>query len=230
MCVVLLLAVAMAEKPEPMPDKNGVYAPENGVKPAKLIQPVAAVYPPDSSLAKTRCSRTLVAVIDENGVPAKVQVREVQLGRRSPDEFDAAAIVSVKASRFKPGTLRGKPVPVVVLLWIPFLAGDRPAIPHELPLLFDTPPRAIPPADAQNVQNIAAQNKGKKTKMQGVVMASVVVDEDGMASDVRVLQSTDKVGDEIAMKQIRDLRFYPATKYGVPIPGTIAMELSLKLY
>lgn len=230
MCVTLFFAVAMAQKPVPVPDKNGIYAPENGVKPAKLIQPVAAVYPTDSSLAKTRCSRTLVALIDENGIPTNVLVRQVQLGRRPSDEFDAAAIASVKASRFKPGTLHGKPVPVVVLLWIPFLAGDRPAIPYELPLSFDTPPRAIPPADAQNVGEIASQNKGKKPKVQDAVVASIVVDEDGMPGDVRVLQSTDKVGDEIAMKQIRDLRFHAATKYGLPIPGTIAMELSLKLY
>jgi protein TonB len=68
-------------------------------------------------------------------------------------------------------------------------------------------------------------------KIEGTVLMSAVVREDGTVSDVKVTRSLDaKYGlDEQAVKAARQWTFEPGTKDGKPVPVTVTIELAFTL-
>ena len=55
--------------------------------------------------------------------------------------FGTAAIESINRSEFKPGMLHGAPVPVRVEVWVPFVEGEKRAVPEVMPLIIYAPTR-----------------------------------------------------------------------------------------
>ena len=70
----------------------------------------------------------------------------------------------------------------------------------------------------------------RKAKFQGIVLLSLVVDEDGNPQNVRVVRPLGMGLDEKAIEAVRRYRFDPALKDGVPVPVEIKVEVNFRLY
>ena len=67
-----------------------------------------------------------------------------------------------------------------------------------------------------------------RARVQGKVVMEAVVQADGTVGEVRVQQSLDrKFGvDDAAVKAVKEMRFAPATKDGLPVPVVTQIEMS----
>jgi TonB family protein len=229
----------------PKPDKDGVYLPGPAIPAPIVLQRVAAVYPPDASIDVVENVCVLAMVIDANGTPARIQVVH-----SSGTAFDDAAINAVKQSRFAPGTLDGKPVPVHIFVRTRFFNDKRIAYPRILnrydpkggatqsaggndfsarpvPMRsqpYDQPPAVLFQANAEYSQEARA------AKIQGVVMVSVLVNEEGEPTDLQIVRQLGYGLDEKAIECVRKYRFKPAEKDGVPVPARITVEINFRLF
>jgi TonB family protein len=70
----------------------------------------------------------------------------------------------------------------------------------------------------------------RKAKLQGIVLLSLVIDEDGNPQNVRVVRPLGMGLDEKAVEAVRRYRFNPALKDGVPVPVEINVEVNFRLY
>jgi len=222
-CTLGLLAVTATSvwaQPGSKPDKDGVYVVFGDVKSPTISSAAAATVPAD--LAGIRHISALAMVIGVDGIPANIEVMNRE---RSP--LDDAAIAAVKQSQFQPGTLAGKPVPVRIFVWVPFARGDDPAIPETGPLnkvKNMTAPRPL--------NKVAAKfsDEARRNHFSGGALLTVVVAEDGMPTDLRVVVPLGMGLDEEALKAVRQYRFKPATLEGVPVPDQIVVEVNFQLY
>lgn len=69
----------------------------------------------------------------------------------------------------------------------------------------------------------------RKAKIEGAVLLQVEVDENGMPTSAKVIQSLDKGLDQKAIEAVLKWRFKPALKYGNPIPGSVKIEVNFRL-
>jgi TonB family protein len=73
-------------------------------------------------------------------------------------------------------------------------------------------------------------DEARKNKYQGNVVLRVVVGVDGKTHDISVLRSLGMGLDEKAIEAVRQWRFEPGTKDGVPVPVEVAVEVNFHLY
>lgn len=86
-----------------------------GIKPPEVVSRVEPVYPEDALKDKVAGKCVLQIVIDENGDMGDATVLKSDDGR-----LDKAAIDAVRQWKFKPATLKGKPVAVAWVVYIKF--------------------------------------------------------------------------------------------------------------
>jgi len=219
------------------PDKDGVYRLADGITPPELSNAIPAVYPSGASETDRPHMVVLSAVVGVDGVATSVQPVNP-----NGSSFQDAAVEAVSQSRFQPGMLNGKPVPVLVYLRVPFF-HLAPAVPRLLlhygenggfgprssrdPLAMqpgDTPPKAIHFAEPEY------SNEARRKKIQGIVMLSLLVTAEGEPTDIRVEKSLGYGLDEEALKAAARYRFQPAMRDGSPIPKRIMIEMNFRLY
>jgi len=65
-------------------------------------------------------------------------------------------------------------------------------------------------------------------KIQGAVMLEAVIESDGTVGEVRVTRSLDrKFGlDDAAVNSLKEYRFTPGPKDGIPVPVLVSIEVS----
>jgi len=87
-----------------------------------------------------------------------------------------------------------------------------------------TPPKAVyaPPPEYSE--------KGRKKKIQGIVMLMVTVAKDGTVHDPEVTRSLELSLDKQAILAVQKWKFQPATKDGEPMDVRVAVEVSFHLY
>jgi TonB family protein len=223
----------------PLPDKDGVYAVVPGIVSPIVLDRAAATYPADASPAEINGFSQLSFVVDVNGTASSIEVQQ----SHGPS-FDVAAIEAVKQTKFQPGNLDGKPVPVRIYARVRFFDDQRPAYPRIInrlgptggfaqrpigavyfqPAPYDKPPVAI------YIPAAEYSEKARKAKFQGIVILSVLVTEDGLPTDVRVTKPVGMGLDEKAVECVTKYRFKPATKDGAPVAARIAIEVNFQLY
>jgi TonB family protein len=223
------------------PDKDGVYQVGSGVISPELVKPVPATYPPDAAETDVPHAVILSAVIGVDGAAKNIQVRNSRTS-----VYDDYAIAAVKQSQFQPGTLNGNPVPVWVWVRVRFIHLS-PAIPmirtaprasgfgsfgqdapdrQDDPLKLrpgDTPPKAI------NNVNAEFSDEARRGKFEGVVLVSLIVNQEGMPTDLRVERAAGHGLDEKALESVRQYRFNPAMRDGKPVAVRINVEISFRL-
>jgi len=224
--------------PVPRPDKDGVYSPGPGITPPLIIDRAAAAYPNDALADDVQGYCLVSLVIGADGIPTDIQVV-----RTHGANFDTAAIEALKQSKFEPGTLDGKPVPVRIYARTPFFDDKRPAYSRIL-LRIGPNGGALPPA--QNNANrlrpgntppvplntIVAEfsDDARRNKIQGVVLVSLLVNEEGIPIDLSVTRGLGHGLDEKALEAVSQYRFRPAMRDGAPIESRIAVEVNFRLY
>lgn len=222
---IALLAMAavgvLGQDVTPLPDKDGVYAVYGEVKPAKLIHSVEAVYPADPKLAGQKYVCALSVVVGADGVPADIGIAN---SHTSP--YDEAAVAALLQSRFDPGTLHRKPVPVRTFVWVPFVGGGRPALP--VTGAFKDIPGMTMPTPANNVE-AEFSDEARRKGISGAVLVQVLVTEKGLPAAAHVVKPAGYGLDEKSLEAVRKYRFKPATLDGVPVTVMIMVEINFRL-
>jgi TonB family protein len=72
--------------------------------------------------------------------------------------------------------------------------------------------------------------EARKTKHQGTVLLSLVVGADGRPRDMRVVRPLGMGLDEKALEAVKQWRFDPAKRDGVPVAVYISVEVNFNLY
>jgi TonB family protein len=214
-----------------MPDKDGVYAVGPGVVSPIVVERAPVTYPSNPTPGETDGTSLLSLVIDSDGTPSNIQVLQSH-GAAS----DAAAIEAIKLTKFQPGSVDGRPAPVRIFARTRFSEDQRPTYPRILSHLgpigsagppmrpYDKPPVALYAPNAQY------SDRARKAKLNGYVLISLLVTEDGLPTDLKVVKSLGMGLDENALECVSKYRFKPATKDGVPVPTHISVEVIFQLY
>jgi TonB family protein len=132
-------------------------------------------------------------------------------------------------------------VGVLVILGCSLLAGQaepdspKPAKPGKIYHVGGDvkPPRAISspqPILVDNKEKIGQDSVGKKVVKEGVSVLSIVIAEDGSVRSAKVLKSLDRDLDAKALEVVKQWKFEPATKKGVPVAVEMAAEVNFHLY
>jgi TonB family protein len=216
----------------PVPDKDGVYHLGPGVDPPYLTSPAMATLPDGADASRPRMVH-FTAVIAADGSVTKLSVLNPE-----GDALESAAMTAVQQTKFAPGVVNGKPVPVEVCLRVPFI-HVRPAIPRLAPCLqsgfggpggpFRMPPGVTPPR-AIHEAFPAYSEQARRQRIQGTVLVSTLVDEQGKPTDIRVERGIGYGLDDNAVQAVSQYRFQPATdRDGKPVAVRIAIEISYHL-
>lgn len=72
--------------------------------------------------------------------------------------------------------------------------------------------------------------EARRVKHQGIVILSVVVDQQGRTRDIRVARSLGMGLDEKAMDAVKMWKFSPGMKDGIPVAVRVNIEVSFRLY
>jgi len=218
-------AVSLAGQIHQAPDADGVYYVGPEVTMPAMVSTVTAPYPSGISAQGLQGMTVLATVIDAGGVPTHIQVLHSH-----GDPFDQAAIAALKHSKFQPGTLAGRPVPVWIDVRVVFHADRSQAVPqvliterdlplpgeskledkHHKPLSY-TPPFLIHTVDADFADPFV------KHPYVQVAIVEVLVSEKGLPKSVRVRRGLGFGLDQKATAAVWHYRFLPATRKGVPV-------------
>ena len=87
-----------------------------------------------------------------------------------------------------------------------------------------TAPRAVYSPDPE------FSDQARKAKFQGTVVLWTVIGADGRPQEIRVQRSLGMGLDEKAIEAIREWRFEPGRKDGVPVAVEVSIEVSFRLY
>ena len=93
----------------------------------KMVSTVSVPYPYNVAAKDIQGMTVMAMVIDVKGVPQHIQVL-----RSHGAAFDRASLAALQASKFEPGILAGKPVPVWIDVRVVFTANRSPAVPQIL--------------------------------------------------------------------------------------------------
>jgi TonB family protein len=93
--------------------------------------------------------------------------------------------------------------------------------------------RAIPGVTAPKPvyhPNAEYTDKARKKKIQGSVVVTIVVTDEGTVRDARIVSGLEKDLDKQALKAVSAWKFEPATKDGKPVAVRIRVEVDFRLY
>jgi TonB family protein len=92
-------------------------------------------------------------------------------------------------------------------------------------------PRPISsPQPSLDEQQVKDQSSGKKTVMAGSVIVKIVVGDDGTVISANVVQSLNRDLDARALNAVKQWKFEPAQKKGVPVAVELAVQVDFHLY
>ncbi|MGC2637016.1 MAG: energy transducer TonB [Acidobacteriaceae bacterium] len=217
----------------PTPDQNGVYRVVPGVDSPYLTSPAIATAPADQDSSRPVIVR-FTAVIAADGSIANLKVMFPD-----GDPWESSASAAIQQSKFAPGAVNGTAVPVLICLRVPFLRV-QPAVPRVVPCHgpgaggfgnhVGMPPGVTPP-HAIYVGNPEYSNEARRKKIQGVVLLSTLVNEQGEPTDIRVERTLGYGLDENAVRAVSQYRFEPARdRDGKPVAVRVAVEVNYRLY
>ena len=218
-------AILVSRQVHQAPDKDGVYYTGPEVTAPRLMRTVYVSYPSEVPAKEIQGMTVLAMVIDANGIPAHIQVLHTH-----GDAFDHASTATVKHSVFEPGRLTDKPVPVWIDIRVVFRANRSQTVPEvliterDLPVpdaskfedKYHNPLSYTPPFPIHTVDADFADPFTNHPYVQAAIV-SVLVGEDGLPKDVRVVRGLGFGLDKKAEAAVWQYRFFPATKKGQPI-------------
>jgi TonB family protein len=224
----------------PQPDADGVYRLGPGITSPTLIAAEPAAYP-DGALATDVPHIGIYAVlVAPDGTPAKVKCIF-----RNESVYDAGAIAAIQKSTFAPGMLGDKAVPVLVHVRVPFfhLKPALPAIQQRYALraagseqapgrgpgmgLNRMPNGIIRPKLIHSVE-AEFSDEARRRRIEGTVLVSFTVSEQGLPIDMRIVKSVGYGLDEQALQAVNQYRFEPALQDGKPVPAPMSVEVSFQ--
>jgi TonB family protein len=228
----------------PKPDAEGVYFVGPQVTAPRLVRTMAAGYPSNAPVGKHSGKHAdkvtgftvLSMVIGADGSPTGIEVLHTH-----GDAYDAAAIAAVKQSKFAPGLLAGKPVPVRIDVRVPFhvsLAQAVPVVviaerdlapPIEAAAKQKRPPSYTPPIPIHMV-DADFVDPGVKSVYEAVAIVTVTVSTEGVPTEVLLKRGLGFGADEKAIAAVKQYRFLPATSKGKPVAASREIEVKFAMF
>jgi len=71
---------------------------------------------------------------------------------------------------------------------------------------------------------------GRKKKIQGTVVLSIIVTPEGTARNIQVTKSLEPSLDKKAIECVSEWKFKPGTRDGAPVAMRITVETNFRLY
>lgn len=218
-------APVLSRQVHQVPDQDGIYYAGPEVTAPQLVRTFSVPYPRSVAAKDLQGMTALAMVIDEKGIP-----QHIELLHSHGDAFDQAAIAAVKQSKFLPGRLGDKPVPVWIDVRVVFHANRSNAMPqvliaerdlappdpsqlqdkHHKPLSY-TPPFPIHTVDADFADPFSSH------PFVQVAVVEVLVSKEGLPKEVYVRRGLGFGLDQKAAAAVMHYRFLPATNKGVPV-------------
>jgi TonB family protein len=197
--------IATDQTAAPLPDKDGIYEPADGIALPRLMDAATVAYPADTPAGDGPRICIVSVVVDIDGVPLAARVI-----RSLNPEVDRIAMDAVAKAHFEAGVLNGMPVPVRIDVSLHFFGREDTATlkvlqrkysgPMSAAKGYDVPPRAIHTVEAEFSDQ--ARREGKS----GVVIVSLVVSENGMPTQVHVVRGVGMGLDEQALAAVSQYR------------------------
>ncbi|MGA3046348.1 MAG: TonB family protein [Terracidiphilus sp.] len=219
-------------------DQDGVYYTGPEVSTPKMVSTVSVPYPYNVAAKDIQGMTVMAMVIDVNGLPQHIQVLHTH-----GDAFDQASIAAVKHSKFEPGMLAGKPVPVWIDVRVVFYANRAQAVPQVLITERDLPapnaskvedkhhkPLSYTPAFPIHTVDADFADPFSKHPYVQVALVDVVVGVDGLPKEVHVRRGLGFGLDEKASAAVMHYRFLPATKKGVPVEDRRTVTVNFAVF
>jgi TonB family protein len=165
---------------------------------------------------------TVEATIDSDG-----SVKRLRVVKGLGHGLDQNALLAVRDWRFIPARQHGIAVEARTLIEVEF--SLRNAELNELianDMATRIGPGVLPPQIVHRVEP-SYSVKSPQSKPDGAVVLDAVILEDGTAKIVRVIRSLDWELDEVAINALKQWRFSPAIKEGVPV--RVRMNIAVNL-
>lgn len=200
----------------------------------RLIHKEDPKYPKEARKQKLQGQVLLQAVVEEDGHISMVSLISGEWILGGP------AKSVVHRWKFEPFTQNGHPVRVQQKLVLNFTPTSK-AAELELPLpepsvipLFVGPGvyrvgGAVSPPRALYSPNAEYSEEARRAKYEGVCVLSVIVGPDGLPQDIKVARSLGMGLDEKAIEAVKQWRFKPAMKDGMPVAVAINVEVNFRL-
>jgi TonB family protein len=210
------------------------------VEPGVLIRAVKPTVPADASPKQRRGEVVLQATVAISG-----SVRDVTVVSGEP-VLTGPAVDAVRQWQFAPCIQDGRPVESQITVTVSYDLSrsasahedESSAIPrepqedviHEIEQgqLFQLRDGLTFPKDL-DMPNPEYSEAAQKAKLQGDVLLGVVVDTNGKARSVWVVQALGEGLDEKSVQAVRRWNFTPATKHGRPVPILINLAVPFRL-
>jgi TonB family protein len=197
----------------------------------KLISRVDPEYPTTADSARTRAAVTLRIIINEEGQVWSAQVID------GPPHFCQAALNTVMRWVFAPTLIQGKVVPVITSVRVHFGQPKEAQGSDEK----DGWGAAAPGREPGRASGSYLQSRilrmvepeyppaARANRVSGVVIVSVVVNEDGEVFEAEVLRGHPLL-DQAALDAVRRWLFKPTVIHDDPVPvlGTISVIFNLR--
>jgi len=204
------------QAPDPLAEKP--YPVFGGVEAATLVRATPAKIPADAAdLPRV----TALVVVGSDGMPTSATV-----ANQTASPLDDAAIEAVMQSEFLAGSLKGKPVATQLMVWVPFLGKDQPAIPVAGSV------KTVRNLKSPTVVSMSAAEYSEEARRKGLdatVALELLVTEHGEPLQVHVILPAGSGLDEQAVKAAQKYRFKPATLDGVPVPSLLTVEVNFRI-
>ena len=238
----------------PQPEWVKLYSPERGISAPVLLQ---SAYPSQSECLGTKAGGDVrfSFVIDSNGLP-----RNVVFEQALANEIDVLALKVMLSSKFQPAMLNGTPVAVgrsvrMRLRTCAEQTTDQSGKTkftvrlrsepeekfddwHHPPAQANLAPIVLPPgihADRMSsglapptvlVHPPPPDAKGHSGKF----LFKILVDEHGVPQDLEVLKSTDSTLLPQVTLSMRNMRFKPGLKDGMPVPAHLTVGIDIAAF
>lgn len=193
-----------------------------GVQRAMLIYKPEPVYPEAARTARIQGSVRFRVVIGADGT-----VKTLRLLSGHP-MLANAAMAAVQQYRYRPTLLNGEPVEVDTEVEVPFtLPGESAPQASERPqgeMLRSGDQAPVP------IHRVHAEltPEARAARVAGTVLLEILIDEEGLVKEAKVLQGLGMGLDEEAVKAVSQWKFKPALRDGKPFPVRAKFEVNFR--
>jgi len=198
---------------------------ESGIMAGQVIKRADPVYPSVAKASRVQGTVVLSAIIGKDGTVEKLTPVS------GPPMLIASALDAVRQWQYKPYLLNGQPIEVQTTINVNYtLEGNDPAS-NSRPQSSLQPQHSVS-SMPQVVFKVEPEytTQAKAAKVNGVVTLSLVVNKQGLPTNVHVVKSLESSLDKNAVATVQQYRFKPALENGQPVEKPIHVEINYQLF
>lgn len=201
--------------------ERGAIKAVGETKPPKLLNKVEPIYPELAKRARVEGVVILNVRTDEDG-----RVDQVKVANSMDPHLTRAAIEAVKKWRYEPFYSKGKRYPILFTVTVRF------QLPHGLDnnVRRQEQERATPqrPEIIHQVDPIYPE-RARRAGIEGIVMMRIRTDIEGKVKSIEVIRSDSTILNQAAIDAVRQWRYKPQYRNGIPIPIVTIVAVKFRI-